>query len=92
MRLANREEIATLIFQGVTNRAIIGQEQDGRWSMYYLAANGFEIAHGQGRSREEIIEGTKRFMCGHGKQIIENLIQDSEIYLGSMNLQPTNND
>ena len=89
MRLRNRQEICTLIFEGVVNRIVIGQGENGEWEMYYLSANGYDIAHGQARSREEIIEGVKEWMRGHGKQIIENLIDDSEKYLGSMNLQPT---
>lgn len=67
---------------------VIGEAEDGQWEMFYLAANSAEIAHGQERSREEMIEGTKRWLRGHGKQIIENLIDDSERFLGSMNLQP----
>jgi hypothetical protein len=92
MRLKNREEILTLIFQGVVNRVIVGESanEDGTWEGYYLAANGEVIAHlSEGRSREHIIEKVKTCMHGHAKQVFENLFQDSETYLGSMGLQPT---
>lgn len=94
MRLTNRQEVMTLIFEGVVNRVIIGQEPDGTWSMYYLSADGGTVATIRAiRSREEILRQTKESMRGHGRQVIENLIDDSEKYLGSMNLQPktTNN-
>ena len=89
MRLRNRQEICTLIFEGVTNRIIIGEAENGEWEMFYLSADGAEIAHGEEGSREQIIEGIKTFLHGHAKQIFENLFEDAERYLGSMNLQPT---
>lgn len=90
MRLRNRQEICTLIFEGVINRVIIGQEENGEWKMFYLGANGAVNAQlSEGRSREHILAKTKECMIGHGKALIENLIEDSERYLGSMNLQPT---
>lgn len=86
MRMANREEIATLTFMGVTERIVIGQEDNGEWKMVYLRTNGGVAAFiDHGKSREDILRRTKECMCGHGKALIENLIQSSEIYLGSMN-------
>ena len=82
---ANREEIATFTFLGVTERIIIGQEQDGRWLMVYLRTNGAEQATGHADTREEILRFTKRFMIAHGGQgLIYNLIQSSEIFLRSL--------
>ena len=93
MRLKNRQEVATLIFQGVINRFVVGQEQDGTWWMYYLSADGGVVATiTHARSWEDILAKTKECMRGHGRQIIENLIDDSEKYLGSMNLQPSRTD
>ena len=89
MRISNREEVATLIFQGVTERVIIGQEENGQWSMYYLHANGSLGAEIRGGgSREQILAVAKDFMMGHGRALIENLIQSSELYLGSMGAVP----
>jgi hypothetical protein len=88
--MRNRQEVLTLIFQGVVNRVIIWQGDNGEWEANYLAANGFVVAHlSEGRSREHIIEKVKTCMHGHAKQVFENLFQDAEIYLGSMSMQPT---
>jgi hypothetical protein len=89
MRIANREEVATLIFMGVVERVIIGQEENGQWSMYYLRVDGGVQAFiDQAESREDILRQTMHFMDGHGRVLITNLIQSSEMYLGSMHQQP----
>ena len=88
--MRNRQEVLTLIFEGVVNRAVIWEGDNGQWEGHYLAANGAVIAHlmSEGRGREEIIERVKTCMHGHAKQVFLNLFEDSEKYLGSMGLQP----
>jgi hypothetical protein len=86
VRIANREEIATFTFLGVTERIIIGEDEKLGWCMYYLRANASVqatiIEHDQ--SREELLERVKGFMIGHGNQgLMYNLIQSSEIFLPS---------
>jgi hypothetical protein len=83
--MAHREEVATFTFLGVTERIIIGQEEGGSWQMLYLRPNGYVQARiGQARDRQEIMQLTKRFMDGHGKALVQNLIQSSEIFLGTL--------
>ena len=92
MRMAHREEVASFTFMGVTERVVIGQEENGQWKMVYLRTNGCVqafIDHAQ--SREEILMLTKHFMDGHERCLIQNLIQSSEIYLGSIHQQTTTN-
>lgn len=85
MRMANREEIASFTCRGVSERIVIGEEDAG-WKMVYLRANGAAQAEiSEGESREQILAVTKHFMNGHGRVLIQNLIESSEIYLGSMN-------
>jgi hypothetical protein len=86
VRIANREEIATFTFLGVTERIIIGEDEKLGWCMFYLRANGSEQATiNRAESREEILRLTKCFMIGHGNQgLMYNLIQSSEIFLGSL--------
>lgn len=43
----------------------------------------------EGRSRDDIIEKVKTCMHGHAKQVMLNVFEDSEKYLGTMGLQPT---
>lgn len=84
MRIANRQEIAWFTFLGVTERIVIGQDEELGWCMYYLRANGSVQAQITGKqSREELMEAVKLFMDGHGRALIQNVIQSSEIFLGT---------
>jgi hypothetical protein len=84
--MANREEVATFTFMGVTERVVIGQEEDGQWKMVYLRPDGSVQAFiDHAESREEILRLTKIFMDGHGRVLVQNVIESSEIFLGSMN-------
>lgn len=85
MRIANRQEIAWFTFLGVTERIIIGQDEELGWCMFYLRADSFIQAEITGkRSREELMEAVKLFMDGHGRGLIQNLIQSQEIFLPSL--------
>jgi hypothetical protein len=73
------EEVATLTFMGVSERVVIAKGRNGKWRMSYYRTNGGEQACiNDAESREEILRLTKRFMQGHGRALVENVIQSAE--------------
>jgi hypothetical protein len=78
--LEYKEEVATFTFRGVTERVVIGcNPKTEQWVMHYLLpgqdGDSPQAMITDGESREDILRRTKRFMIGHGRALVENVIQ-----------------
>lgn len=77
------EEVATLSYRGRTERVVIGRHRrTGNWVMQYLRpgqdGDSAQATISDGESREDIIKRTVECVTGHGKALVENVIQSWE--------------
>jgi hypothetical protein len=82
IELDYNEEVARFTYRGTTERVVIGQNRRTKaWVMRYLRGDDGEVEQAvidHGTSREEILRQTKGFMIGHGRVLVENVIQSME--------------
>ena len=77
------EEILRLTYRGVSERVVIGlNEKTEKWVMRYLRpgqdGDSAQVTITDGESREDIIKRTLECVTGHGKALVENVIQSWE--------------
>ena len=77
------EVLASFTFRDITEKVVIGHNpKTDTWTMRYLRpGQTWDCAQAtldDVESREEIIKRAKRFMIGHGKCLVQNVIQSWE--------------